>query len=101
LQEEFDWTRDQVSLAVSINLVFYGLAAPFSAAFVERVGARAVMLVSIAAVGVGAALTTPPDRAVAARHHLESYHRQRDRGDQHPVVGGGRDALVPRNVAGS
>jgi MFS family permease len=58
LQEEFTWTRDQISLAVSINLVFYGLAAPFSAAFVERLGARAVMLASIGAVGAGAALTT-------------------------------------------
>ncbi len=57
-EEEFDWTRDQVALAVSINLVFYGLAAPFSAAIVERLGARQVMLFAIGAVGVGAALTT-------------------------------------------
>lgn len=57
LEEEFGWGRDEVSLAIAINLVFYGLAAPFAAAFVERVGARRVMVAGLVAVGGGAALT--------------------------------------------
>ena len=57
LEEEFGWGRADVSLAISINLVFYGLAAPFAAAFVERMGARRVMIAGLVAVGGGAALT--------------------------------------------
>lgn len=56
-QDEFGWSRDQVSLAVSINLVFYGLSAPFAAAFVNRMGARRVMMAAIGVVGAGAGLT--------------------------------------------
>ncbi len=57
LQDEFGWGRDQVAGAIAVNLVFYGLAAPFAAAFVERVGVRRVMIAGLAAVGGGAALT--------------------------------------------
>lgn len=57
LEDEFGWGRDDVSLAIAINLVFYGLAAPFAAAFVERLGARRVMIVGLVAVAGGAALT--------------------------------------------
>ena len=57
LQDEFGWGRDDVSLAIAINLVVYGLAAPFAAAFVERMGTRRVMVCGLAAVAGGAALT--------------------------------------------
>ena len=57
LQDEFGWGRDDVSLAIVVNLVFYGLAAPFAAAFVERMGARRVMVAGLIAVAGGAALT--------------------------------------------
>lgn len=57
-EADFGWTRDQVSLAISINLVCYGLMAPFSAAIVNRFGARRMMIVSLAVVAAGAGLTT-------------------------------------------
>jgi MFS family permease len=57
LEDEFGWGRDQVAVAIAVNLIFYGLAAPFAAAFVERVGVRRVMIAGLAAVGGGAALT--------------------------------------------
>jgi sugar phosphate permease len=57
-EEEFGWTRDTISLAIALNLVFYGLVAPFAAAAVERWGARRLMVLCIAAVGAGALLTT-------------------------------------------
>ncbi len=57
LEDEFGWGRDQVAGAIALNLIFYGLAAPFAAAFVERVGVRRVMIAGLAAVGGGAALT--------------------------------------------
>ena len=57
LQDEFGWGRDQVAGAIAVNLVFYGLAAPFAATFVERLGVRRVMTAGLVAVGGGAALT--------------------------------------------
>src|ERR671910_31574 len=38
LQEEFGWSRGLVSLAVGVNLVLFGLTAPFAAALMERLG---------------------------------------------------------------
>lgn len=57
LQEQFGWGRDDVSLAIAVNLVCYGLMAPFAAALVDRLGPRRVMVVALAAVGAGSALT--------------------------------------------
>lgn len=57
-EQDFGWTRDQVSLAISINLVCYGLIAPFAAAIVERFGARRLMMVALGVVAAGAGLTT-------------------------------------------
>lgn len=57
LEDEFGWNRAEVSLAIAINLVFYGLAAPFAAAFMERLGVRKLMVAGLVAVGGGAALT--------------------------------------------
>lgn len=57
-EADFGWTRDQVSLAISVNLVCYGLTAPFAAAFINRLGARRMMIVSLVVVAGGAAATT-------------------------------------------
>jgi MFS family permease len=58
LQNEFGWSRGTISLAVSLGLLLYGLAAPFSAALMERFGVRRVMLVALVAISCGAGLTT-------------------------------------------
>jgi sugar phosphate permease len=58
LQDEFGWSRATVSLAVSIGLLLYGLASPFSAALMDRFGVRRVMLIALATISTGAALTT-------------------------------------------
>jgi MFS family permease len=57
LDEEFGWRVDQVSLAISINLVLFGLMAPFSAALMERFGVRRVVAVALAATAAGSAAT--------------------------------------------
>ena len=56
LEAEFGWTRATISLAISVNLVLYGLMGPFAAALMERLGVRRTMLsrCSLLAVGVGA-----------------------------------------------
>jgi len=58
LQNEFHWSRGVISLGISIGLLMYGLAAPFSAALMERFGVRRVMLVALATIATGATLTT-------------------------------------------
>jgi MFS family permease len=57
LQEEFGWSTTVLSAAVSINLVLFGLTAPFAAALMERFGIRAVTATALVMIGAGSALT--------------------------------------------
>ena len=54
---EFGWTRAATSLAVSVNLVIYGVTAPFAAALMERVGIRQVAVAALALIAAGTGLT--------------------------------------------
>ena len=58
LQDEFGWDRGTISLAVSVNLLLYGLTAPFAAALMDRFGIRRVVAVALVLVSAGSALTT-------------------------------------------
>jgi MFS family permease len=58
LQDEFGWSRATIGLAVSFNLVLYGLGGPFAAGFVERFGVRRVAIGAFLAVSASAGLTT-------------------------------------------
>ena len=40
LTDEFGWSRGLVSTAVGVNLLLYGLTAPFAAAMMDRFGIR-------------------------------------------------------------
>ena len=42
LGKEFGWSHALIGGAVSVNLIVYGLGAPFAAAIVERFGVRKV-----------------------------------------------------------
>ncbi|WP_018654768.1 MFS transporter [Actinomadura flavalba] len=57
LQDEFGWSRATTSFAVSVNLVLYGLTAPFAAALMDRFGIRRVTAAALALVAAGSALT--------------------------------------------
>ena len=57
LQSEFGWSTTVLSAAVSINLVLFGLTAPFAAALMERFGVRIVTSVALVLIGAGSALT--------------------------------------------
>jgi predicted MFS family arabinose efflux permease len=57
LEEEFGWTRTQLSLAVTVNLLLYGLMAPFAAALMARFGLRKVTSVALVLVASGAGLS--------------------------------------------
>ena len=54
LEESFGWSRDQISLAIAINVLLFGLTAPFAAALMERFGIRRVVMTALLTVGIGA-----------------------------------------------
>ena len=58
LEDEFGWSRGELSMAVSVNLLFYGLMAPFAAALMARFGLRRVTTIALLFVAAGAALST-------------------------------------------
>ena len=57
LELEFGWTRAELSIAVSVNILLFGLTAPFAAALMERFGIRLVTSVALLAIAAGAALS--------------------------------------------
>ncbi|BCW20037.1 MFS transporter [Arthrobacter sp. NtRootA9] len=57
MQQEFGWSTTVLSAAVSINLVLFGLTAPFAAALMERFGIRKVTATALVLIGMGSALT--------------------------------------------
>lgn len=54
LEAEFGWSRDTVSLAVSVNLLLFGLAGPFLGGLMDRFGPRGVTLWTLALLALGA-----------------------------------------------
>lgn len=54
LHDEFGWSTSVMSLAVSVNLVLYGLTAPFAAALMDRFGIRQVVATALTLVALGA-----------------------------------------------
>jgi sugar phosphate permease len=57
LEEAFGWSRGTISFAVSVNLLLYGLTAPFAAALMERFGIRKVLTCALVLISAGAGLT--------------------------------------------
>src|ERR1700753_2985954 len=58
LENEFGWSRTTISVAISINLLLYGLIGPFAAGLVQRYGPRRVMSTAALLIGLGALATT-------------------------------------------
>src|SRR5229473_3556059 len=56
LEHDFGWDRATISLALSINLLLFGLCGPFAGALMARFGVRRVMLAALTtlAIAVGA-----------------------------------------------
>ena len=57
LEDTFGWSRSQISLAVSINVLLFGLVAPFAAALMERFTVRKVVMSALLLVSVSATST--------------------------------------------
>ena len=58
IEMEFGWNRVTTSGAVGLNILVYGLTAPFAAVLMNRFGLKRVGLVALALIAAGTALTT-------------------------------------------
>ncbi len=56
-EDEYGWSRAATSLAVSVNLVFYGVTAPFATALMERFGVRQIVAGAMGLIALGTGLT--------------------------------------------
>nr|WP_245672884.1 MFS transporter [Aldersonia kunmingensis] len=57
LHEEFGWSHATIGAAVSLNMLLYGLMAPFAAAMMDRFGIRRVVSIALLLVALGSGLT--------------------------------------------
>ena len=57
LEDAFGWSRSDISLAVAINVLLFGLVSPFAAALMEKFGIRKVVMSALTTVSLGAFLT--------------------------------------------
>jgi sugar phosphate permease len=57
LEREFGWDRAAISLALSINLLLFGLCGPFAGALMTRFGVRRVMLAALSTLAVAVGLS--------------------------------------------
>ncbi|WP_028748738.1 MFS transporter [Rhizobium mesoamericanum] len=53
LQDEFGWETSQISSALAVRLILFGLMGPFSAAFMNYFGVRKVIVFAMALIGSG------------------------------------------------
>ena len=58
IEEDLGWTRTETSIAVSLNLIVYGVAAPFAAALLERIGVRRTAVAALLLIALGCLAST-------------------------------------------
>jgi len=58
LEHEFHWSRSTVSLAVSVNILLYGLVGPFAGALMQRLGVRRTTIIALTLLAAGVSLAT-------------------------------------------
>jgi sugar phosphate permease len=62
LMMEFGWSHGAISTAASVNLVVFGLSAPFAASLSERFGLTRVVVVALSLIASSAAALTQVDQ---------------------------------------
>ena len=58
LEQEFRWSRSTVALAVSVNILLYGLVGPFAGALMQRLGVRRTTMIALTLLATGVSLST-------------------------------------------
>jgi len=53
LTKEFGWSAEQISVALALRIVLFGLMAPFTAALIDKYGFKYVLLVALSLIEIG------------------------------------------------
>ena len=88
LQHEFGWTTAEISSALSIRFILFGLMAPFAAALLNRYGLRNVTLTAQLIVVSALVALACHDKSLAIDAAVGRRDRHRHRHDR---AGAGRD----------
>ena len=96
LQKEFGWSTAEISSALSIRFILFGLMAPFAAALLNRYGLRNVTLSSLAGGGLRPGRLAVHDASLAADAAVGRGDRPRHRHDRAGARRHHRRALVCR-----
>ena len=88
LQHEFGWTTAEISSALSIRFILFGLMAPFAAALLNRYGLRNVTLSALLIVASALVVSLGHDKGLAVDAAVGRRDRHRHRDDR---AGAGRD----------
>lgn len=62
LQQEFGWSTAEISSALALRLVLFGLMGPFAAALMNRYGPRRIVLIALGLIGASLAASLAMDR---------------------------------------
>src|SRR4051812_29446644 len=62
LQQEFGWQTAEISSALAIRLMLFGLMGPFAAALMNRYGVRRITLAALGLIATGLLLSVAMDR---------------------------------------
>jgi sugar phosphate permease len=58
LEQAFGWSRGTISLAISVNIVLYGLMGPFAGALMQQFGIRRTVLLALGLLSASVAAST-------------------------------------------
>ena len=92
LSREFGWNTEQISGALALRILLFGLMAPFAAALIERYGLKRVILSALVLISMRPAARAGDEPDLASRAALG--HRRRPR-HRHDRAGDGGDRLDP------
>ena len=53
LTKEFGWSTEQISVALAMRIVLFGLMAPFTAALIDKYGFKRVLLFALSLIDIG------------------------------------------------
>ena len=96
LTKEFGWSTEQISVALALRIVLFGLMAPFTAALIDKYGFKSVVLVALALIEIGLLRRPRHDEALASGAVLGRHRRLRHGPDRDGAGSARGDALVHR-----
>ena len=94
LEREFGWDNAQISSALALRLLLFGLFGPFAAAFMNRFGLRRVMICALALIVAGFVASLAMTQVWQLVAAVGRRGRRRHRPDRDRARRDGRDALV-------